>query len=246
MNTQLHLGLFGTLIRSVLFDGLKHCGKLVAEEHRNNCGRRFVCTEAVIVSGGCSRKTEQILIIVNRLYNGTQEKQELGVFIRSLAGSEKVYAGIGGNRPVVVLAAAVYSGKGLFMEQAHKTVFCGDLLHNLHSKLVVVGGNIGSGIDWSKLVLGGSNLVVLGFCENSQLPQLFVKVGHIFCDSRLYNAEIVIVHFLTLWGHCSEKGSAGEDEVLALIKQLSVHKEVFLLGTHRGAHTFDLVVTEQS
>ena len=95
-------------------------------------------------------------------------------------------------------------------------------------------------------MLGGGNLIVLGFCENSQLPKLLVKIGHIFGHPGLDNSEIVIVHFLSFWRHGSEKGSAGENQILTLIKQLLVHKEVFLLGSDRSADAFNLVISEKS
>ena len=61
-----------------------------------------------------------------------------------------------------MLAGAVDPREGLLVKQAHQAVPGGHLLHDLHGQLVVVGGDVGGGIDGGKLVLGGSHLVVLG------------------------------------------------------------------------------------
>ena len=88
-------GLFGSAVRSIVFDGVEHCGQLIAEEDGNDSGRSFIGAETVIVAGGCDGESEKILIIVNGFDDGAQEEQELSVFIRGFAGSQKVYAGIG-------------------------------------------------------------------------------------------------------------------------------------------------------
>ena len=81
-------------------------------------------------------------------------------------------------------------------------------------------------------MLSGSNLVMLCLGKDAKLPKLLVKVCHIFGDSRLYNTEIVIVHFLTLRRFCTEKGSAGKFQILALLVHFLINKEVFLLRTY--------------
>ena len=97
-----------------------------------------------------------------------------------------------------MLAASVNTCKRFFMKQTYKTVLYGNLLHNLHCNLVVVGGNIGSCINGCKLMLSGSNLIMLCLCENPEFPQLFVKLIHVCGYSRLDNTEIVVIHLLTL------------------------------------------------
>ena len=118
MDADLHQLFLLAAVGSVGLYGVKDRGQLIAEEHGDDSGRRFVCAETVVVAGGGDGDAEQILIIVNRLNDGAQEQQELRVLIGSVARLEKVYAGVGGNGPVVVLAAAVDAGKGLFMQQA--------------------------------------------------------------------------------------------------------------------------------
>ena len=105
-----------------------------------------------------------------------RNSRNCALLARRLARLEQVHARVGRDGPVVVLAAAVDAGKGLFVQQADKTVLAGDLLHYLHRQLVVVGGDIGGGEDRRQLVLAGRDLVVLGLGENAELPQLLVQV----------------------------------------------------------------------
>lgn len=44
-----------------------------------------------------------------------------------------------------MLAAAVDALKRLFVKQTYEAVFGGNLLHNLHHNLILVGGNVGGG-----------------------------------------------------------------------------------------------------
>ena len=227
---ELHDFLFNTCVRGVGLDSFEDTLKLIAEEDRDNSRRCFVCAEAVVVACGRDGDAQKILIVIDRFDNGTQEQQELCVFIRSFARCEKVYARIGRDGPVVMLARAVDVCKRLFVQQADKPVLLGDPFHYLHGELVVVGRDVGGGIDRCKLVLCGCDLVMLCFGEDTKLPQLFVEVRHIRLDTRLDDSEIVVVKLLPLWRLCSEKSSACIDKVLALIVKLLGAKEVLLLG----------------
>ena len=115
MHADFHGLLFTALVIGALFDGIQHFFQLFANKHGNDGRRCFVCTETVVVARTGNRDTEQILIFVDRLDNGDQEEKELCVFIRRCAGIEQVLSLIGGNRPVVMLAAAVDTGERFFM-----------------------------------------------------------------------------------------------------------------------------------
>ena len=166
--------------------------------------------------------------------------------MRRFAGGQQVYARVGCDGPVVVLAAAVDAVKGLFVQQTDQSVPVGDLLHDLHGELVVVGGDVGGRVDRRQLVLRGGNLVVLGFGEDSELPELVVQVGHIGRDARLDDAEVVVVQLLPLRRHGTEERPPAEHEVAALFVHLLVDEEVLLLWTDRGAHALDGGVAEQA
>ena len=170
IHPQLHLLLFHTGIGGIGLDGVQNGGQLIPQEDRDHGGRRFVGAQPVVVSGRCNRGPQQPLIVVHRLDHCRQEQQELGVFMGRLAGREQVHARVGGEGPVVVLAAAVDPGKGLFVEQAHHAMPGRYPLHDLHGQLVLVRGQIGGGVNGGKLMLGGRYLVVLRLGQDPQLP----------------------------------------------------------------------------
>ncbi len=70
-----------------------------------------------------------------------------------------------------MLARAVDSGVGLFVQQTNHVVAQGHLLHGLHHQLIVVGGDVGGSEDRSHLVLRGGHLIVFGFSGDAHLPQ---------------------------------------------------------------------------
>ena len=243
--SELHYRLFRALVRLVLLERLENGGQLVAEEHRNYCGRCLVSAETVVIARGSDRETEQTLVVVYCLNYCAEEYEELCIVMWGIAGGKQVNSGVRSYRPVVVLTAAVYARKGLLVQQADEPVTGRDLLHYLHCQLVVVGCNVCSGIDRRKLMLCGCDLVVLGLCENSELPELLVKISHVFGNSRLDSAEIMVVKLLTLRRLCTEKRSAAELEVGTLLVHFLIYKEVFLLGSYRGANTGRVGVAEQ-
>ena len=245
VDAQLQDRFFRAAVGSVVFDGVQHGGELVAQEDGNDGGRRFVGAQTVIVAGGGYRQPQQILIVVYGLDGTAQEQQELSVLIGGVAGLEEVHAGVGGQRPVVVLAAAVDACKGLFSQQAHQTVAGGHLLHDLHGQLVVVSGHVGNREDGGQLMLGGSYLVVLRLGQDAQLPEFLVQVLHVGFHPGLDDAEIVVVQLLALGRLGTEQGPAAEHQVLPFFIHVLVHQEVFLLGTHAGADALNVLVAEE-
>ena len=73
-----------------------------------------------------------------------------------------------------MLAAAVYTIEGFFMQQANKAMTQSNTFHELHHQLVMVRCYVGSGEDWCQLVLCRSNLVMLGLSKYAQFPQFLV------------------------------------------------------------------------
>ena len=61
-----------------------------------------------------------------------------------------------------MLAAAVHTGKGLFVQQTYQIVALGHLLHGFHHQLVLVVGRVGIGVNGGHLMLGRGHLIVLG------------------------------------------------------------------------------------
>ena len=243
-SAQIHLGLVNVGVVLAGLDGIQNSLQLIADEHGDDRRRRLVRAQAVIVAGRSDGNAEQILIFVNRLDNGGQKQDELAVFARVLARLEQVLACIGGNRPVVVLAGAVYAFKRLLMQQAGEAMLLRDGTHDLHGQLVVVGRDVGGGEHRRHLVLARCNLVVLGLGENAQLPQLLVELLHESSNARTECAEVVIIHFLTLRRHCTEQGAAGKDQVLALCVVLAVDQEIFLLRAYSGGYTLNILAEQ--
>ena len=124
-------------------------------------GGRLVGPQAVIVPGAGHGDAQQVLILVHPFDDGGQKQQEPGVLRRVFAGVQQVFPPVGGQGPVVVLAAAVDPLEGLLVEQTHQAVAGGHVFHHFHGQLVVVGGHVGGGEDRRQLVLGGGHLVVL-------------------------------------------------------------------------------------
>ena len=129
-----------------------------------------------------------------------------------------------------MLAGAVYALEGLLVEQTDEVVLFGDLLHDFHCQLVVVGCDVGGREDRSKLMLCRCDLVVLCLCENAELPELLVEILHVSRDSRFDRAEVVILKLLTFGSHCAEQRSAAELQILSLLVQILVNQKVFLFG----------------
>ena len=246
MDADLDQFLFLAAVGLILFDARKDLFELVADVHRNDCGRRLAGAQPVIVRRGGDGEPQHILIIVHRLQHRTEEQQELGVLIRRVARLEQIDAGVRHDRPVVMLAAAVDAGKRLFVQQTDHVVLARDLLHQLHRQLVVVCGDICRRKDRRQLVLSGGDLVMLGFCHDAKLPKLVIQLLHKGGDARLDRAEIVVVKLLPLRRHRAEECPAGIAEVAALFVYAPINEEVFLFGTDSRLDIGHVLIAEQA
>ena len=131
-----------------------------------------------------------------------------------------------------MLAAAVYAGIWLFMEQADELVSCGDALHGLHGKLIIVNGDVGCGVNRGHLMLGGSRLVMLSRGGYAHLPKLDIKVLHICAYALTDGAEILILKLLTLGSVSAEERAAGIDKVSPFEIFFPVHQKILLLSAN--------------
>ena len=226
-------------------DGIEDSGKLVTEEHGNNCRWGLVGSQTVVVACAGNGNTKQVLILINGLDHCSKEQEESEIGLGVLSRIQQVTPGIGGNGPVVVLAASVDSGKGLLVQKTHETVTLGDLLHHVHDDLVVVYGDVGGGIDSGKLVLARCDLVVLGLGADAQLPELLVQVPHVICNAGPDGTVVVVLHLLALGGSGSEKRPAAVDQILSLLEIGPVDQKVLLLGAYRGDDACHILVSEE-
>ena len=197
----------------------------------------------MIVARGSHGGAEQVGILVHGLDDSSQEDQELQVLHGSVTGIQQVLGG-GAHGPVVVLAGAVDTLKGLLVLQADQTILGSDLLHHLHGQQVVVDGNIGGVKDGGQLMLAGSNLVVLGLGGNAQLPQLFVQLFHERGDLGADDAEVMLFQLLAFGGGSTKQGTAGQNQVLACLVVLFFNKEVFLLGADSRGNVIHVLAKE--
>ena len=120
-----------------------------------------------------------------------------------------------------------------------------DLFHNFHSELIVIYRNIGGVKNRSKLVLCRRYFIMLGFCRDSQLPQLFVQIMHIGRYTGLQSAEVVIFHFLTFWCRSPDQCASAEDQILSLIVELLIYQKILLLRTYGGIDMLYFIISEK-
>ena len=120
-----------------------------------------------------------------------------------------------------------------------------NLLHHLHGQLVVIHGDISRLKNRCKLMLAGSNLVVLGLGRNAELPELLIQVVHIFGYLRLQNTEIVILHLLSLRSRCTDQCATGQKQVLTLEVHILVDQKILLLGSYCGIYMCHLFVAQK-
>ena len=106
-------------------------GQLIAQEHGDDGGRRFVRAETVIVAGVGGAHAQKARVLIHRLHHRGEHEQEHPVLLRIAARLQQIMPGIRRQRPVVVFAAAVDPRKGFFMQQAYQPVTQGNLLHDV-------------------------------------------------------------------------------------------------------------------
>ena len=158
---------------------------------------------------------------------------------------EQVLAAVGAHRPVVVLARAVDAGEWLLVQKADEPVAAGDVLHDLHRQLLVVGADVGVLEDRRELILVGRHLVVAGLDRHAQLLQLALGVEHVGEDPLGDGPEVVVVELVALGRLGAEQRAARGDQVGTLEVVLLVDEEVLLLGSDGGEHPRRLAVAEQ-
>ena len=234
MHADSHVGLFPSAVIRSLFDGLQNLRQLVSQENGDDGGRRLEPAQAVIVSRAGDRGPQHILILVHCLDHAHQEKQELRALVRAVPRLHQIVTGIRGQAPVIVFSASVHALERFFVQKAHQPVPAGHLFHDFHGQLIMVAGHVRDRVDRRHLVLGRSCLVMLGFRQNSQLPQLFVQLGHEGLHPRLDGSEKMIPQLLSLRSARAEKRPAGKNQIAAAIVQLFIHQKIFLLGADAG------------
>ena len=79
---------------------------------------------------------------VDRLHQGHDHREELGILMRVVARRQPVLAVRTSHGPVIVLTGTIHTGVGLLMQEADEVVLFGDVLQRLHHDHVVVDGQV--------------------------------------------------------------------------------------------------------
>ena len=118
-------------------------------------------------------------IFIHRFDDGAQKQQELRVFVRAYSPGSSRFTPVSVEMDqLLCLPLPLTPAKGFSCSRQTRPCCGGHFFHHLHRQLVVVGSDVGGGENGRQLVLGGRHLVVLGFGEHAQLPQLFVQILH--------------------------------------------------------------------
>ena len=122
-------------------------------------GRRFVRAEPVIVASRGNGQPEQILIVVDRLespHTGTAGTARSHTAFRP-ASSRFTPVSVA-NDQLLCLPLPLTPAKGFSWSRQTRPCRERDLLHDLHGQLVVVGGDVGRGVNRGKLMLRRARL----------------------------------------------------------------------------------------
>ena len=107
----------------------------------------------MIVAGRRDRDPQQVLIFIHRPDDRAEKQQKLRVVMRCFSRRYQVHALICRQRPVVVLAAAIYTIERFLVKQRDEAVALGHLFDHLHHQLVLIGCNIDLRINTGELML---------------------------------------------------------------------------------------------
>ena len=183
---------------------------MISQENGDDRRRCFASTQTVVVSCTGSRHPQQIRIQVHSADKGAQHQQKQQIALGIFARSQQIFPCVGTKRVVVVLARTVDACKRFFMQQTGKPMLFAQGAHRFHNQLVVVTGNVGSGILRCQLMLGRRRFVVLGFATDAHLPQIFVQILHEFPDANAQTSAVVVVQLLTFRGFCTKQSPSAD------------------------------------
>ena len=131
------------------------------------------------------------------------------------------------------------------MEQAHQIVLGSAFFHGAHNQLIVVAGLVCIGIDGGQLMLTGRALVVLGFGEDAQPPELLIQILHELRNPGTDGRKIVVIQLLTLGSRRAKQSPAGQAQILPLGVQILGKQKILLLSPHAGDNSLGFVVAKQ-
>ena len=201
--------IYKAIVRTI-FDSIEHTGKFLAQETGDDGGRCFVGAEAVGIGGAHDGSLEQAVVMVNRHQRIDDKGEVAQLVVGCLARREEQGALVRAERPVAVLAAAVDTLEGLFVEEHAETVFGGHFAHERHENHVVVNGQVALLVDGSQFKLCGGYFVVTCFDGDAELDGADLQVLHKLHDATGDATEIMVLKLLVAGGLVAHQRSAGE------------------------------------
>ena len=164
--------------------------------------------QAVGVAQRADRCHQKGVVLAHGPHHGSVETEELEVLHGRFPGRQEVYSGVGLERPVAVLSAAVHPLEGLLVENHLQVVFLRHLLHHNHQEHILVDGGGDFGKHGGAFKLVGSHFVMTGLERNAQLVGLGFKVFHEQGHAGRDGPEIVVGQLL-VFGRCVADHRAG-------------------------------------
>ena len=229
-----------------MFNLVENILQLIPKENGNNSRRCFRRAQTMVIAMAGSRHTQNIRILIHTFDDGCQENQELRVFMGCFAGVQQILPIIGTHGPVIVFAAAIYTGKGFFMKQTSQTMVAGNTFHGFHNQLVMVCCCVAVTENRRQFMLCRRYFVMLCFCGNTQFPQFHIQFMHEAGDSFFDAAEIMVIQFLPFGRRRTKQCSACKDQVFSLIIQFTVNEEILLFCAGIYADLFGCCVAKQT
>ena len=145
-----------------------------------------------------------------------------------------------------MLAAAVHACKGLFMQQADKTVPGSQMPHDIHGQHIVIAGIIGIFINRGDLELPRRHLIVACLGGNAQGHKLIFHILHETHYPGGNGAKIVIFHFLPLGRGRANQRASRKKNIGPQGGKIAVHQKIFLFRANHCAHICNLVIAKNA
>ena len=156
----------------------QHLRHRVAQEGGDDGWWCFIRTQSVSVCRCSDGGFQQGIVFLYSHQHVYKEGDKLKVALCVLSWCKKQGARVGAERPVVVLARTVDACERFFVQQEHKAMLTGNLVHQVHHHLVLVVREVGLTIDGSQLELVGSHLVMASLERNAMTVARYLHILH--------------------------------------------------------------------
>ena len=224
------------VVLGTLFNVLQHLAQLLAQEGRDDGGRRLVGTQPVGVRRTGDGGFQQSVVAVYGHQRIHYEGDETQVLFGQFAGCVEQDAGIRAQRPVVVLATAVDALEGLFVQQYAEAVVACHFTHQGHDEHVVVYRQVAFLEDRSQLELVGSHFVVTGLDGDAEFQRFDFQLLHESSHTAGDGPEVMVFQLLVLGAVMAHQRASGHQQVGAGGVQSFVNQKIFLLPAQVGNH----------